>query len=109
MVVGDFVMNKEVESEPWAKDPAAGARRLPFVNGQRQPGYAPTRNMTEEGFNSKIPDALYGDTEPWEHVKHEKPVHRTMAEMAIAGHTAREIAKFTGYSEVMVGQVLKQP
>jgi hypothetical protein len=61
------------------------------------------------GVNSKIDNALVGDHDPQLFYKTEKPVHRTMVNMAGVGYTTREIAEFTGYDIKTVSNVLRQP
>jgi hypothetical protein len=39
----------------------------------------------------------------------ERPVHRSMATLAVLGYTNKEIAERTGYSAVAVGLILRQP
>lgn len=61
------------------------------------------------GLNASLPNALYGDADPQQTFSCEKPVHRTMARMAMEGFTCKEIAQFTGYGENHVSRVLRQP
>lgn len=57
-------------------------------------------NNPDKFFNSKPPE--YG-------VKHEKPEHRVMIFLKAHGFSNLEIAEKTGYSPVMVSQILRQP
>lgn len=66
-------------------------------------------DLNNNGINSGIVDALKGDKDPDRIYEIEKPVHRTMAEMAAAGFQIKEIASATGYSEKGVQIALRQP
>lgn len=59
---------------------------------------------SEEG-----PDALFNQKKPNLAVLSEKPEHRLMILLKSEGHSNREIAKLTGYTEPHVSQVLRQP
>ena len=57
----------------------------------------------------QIKDPLHGDTDCWNQIVREKPVHRTMSEMSVQGYDSNEIAKFTGYNVHHVRKILRQP
>lgn len=61
------------------------------------------------GINATLEEALVGDMDPTRILTKEKPVHRTMINMAAAGYQVVEIAKFTEHSVQTVSNVLKQP
>jgi len=60
------------------------------------------------GENAEIDDGLHGDTDSYREVISEKPVHRVMADMAVAGYRPCEIARSTGFSAQWVSTILKQ-
>lgn len=51
---------------------------------------------------------LHGDTQPYLRIKKEKPEHRLMIYLKVLGHSNREIAEKTDFSEAQVSQVLRQ-
>jgi hypothetical protein len=55
------------------------------------------------------PEALHGDKVPNVVIGHEKPHHVLMCYMLAGGKTIQEIAKVTGFSEVGVRQITRQP
>ena len=63
----------------------------------------------QNGVLSKLPDALFGDSDPDIFFVREKPVHRQMAEMARMGYTTVEIAACVGQSAGNVSRSLRQP
>src|SRR6516162_9854530 len=65
--------------------------------------------IRQNGENSKMPDALFGDLDPITSIPIEKPEHRLMADMKVQGYNNREIAAFTGYTDHHVSDVLRQP
>lgn len=62
-----------------------------------------------DGVNAALPEALHGDLDPIRIIKQEKPVHRTMVNMAAAGYQNNEIAAALDRSQQTVATVLKQP
>lgn len=82
---------------------AAAARNLALANGERDFG------KRQFGENAKMEDALVGDFDATRELTQERPHHRTMVNMAMAGYNHKEIADFTGYSAITVANTLKQP
>ena len=62
-----------------------------------------------DGENASLEDGLAGDIDCTVRLTHEKPAHRLMSEMAANGYSCEEIAKFTGYTNHHVSDVLRQP
>lgn len=67
------------------------------------------RYVRQGRHNANLVDALVGDVDPRRYQRQEKPVHRTMVNMAAAGYTNKEIAQFTGYSTATVHEAITQP
>jgi hypothetical protein len=78
-------------------------------NGAR--GNGDQQKLLEERVQrvQQIEDPLYGDTDTWEVLCKEKPVHRRMVEMSIQGYTPQEIADTVHYNVHYVRKVLRQP
>lgn len=55
------------------------------------------------------PDALFGGEDPQCAIQKETPIHRTMVNLRLRGHSIKEIAQITRYTAVHVGNVLRQP
>jgi hypothetical protein len=82
---------------------AASARNFTLLQGCRD------FDKRAGGVNSKLEGALVGDLDPAYELTQEKPVHRTIINLAAAGYMNVEIAKIVGYSATMVANTLKQP
>lgn len=61
------------------------------------------------GINSQLDKAFYGEFDPFFTHKRERPIHRVMADMHVAGSNVTEIAEATGYSRQAVCNILRQP
>ena len=70
---------------------------------------AAEHRLTPGVENAKLEDALFGDGDPRYFLDKEKPEHRQMSEMKLAGFDIKEIAAALGYSPTMVSNVLRQP
>lgn len=67
-----------------------------------------THQLNKGGVNSMLTDALVGDHDPHLVYQTEKPIHRTMVNMASTGYTNKEIAAFVGRDIATVSNVLRQ-
>lgn len=54
-------------------------------------------------------DALYGAKPAYQAIKREKPEHRLMLWLKLNGHSTKEIASVTGYTDVHIRTICKQP
>ena len=61
------------------------------------------------GENSKLDGALFNDFDSKRHIVRERPHHRTMVDMSMAGYSNNEIASATGFKRHSVSNVLRQP
>ncbi len=61
------------------------------------------------GVNSRLPNALYNDTNSDIGLKAEKPVHRQIGQMLVQGYTLSETAAAVGHSLKNVSRVARQP
>lgn len=61
------------------------------------------------GANSFIVGGLHNDIDPKWFIQREKPIHRTMIEMSMAGYTNKEIATVCETSMLGVSNTLRQP
>ena len=59
--------------------------------------------------NGELPDALFGDFDPWKHYQREKPRHRMIAEYAIQGVSIKDTAALVGMTPNAVSNALRQP
>ena len=59
--------------------------------------------------NAVHEDALHNDRDPAYFIENEKPEHRKILDMSLAGYTAKEIAAHIGVSGGHVSNVLRQP
>jgi hypothetical protein len=82
---------------------AATARQLSLMNNGRD------FDKRQGGVNSKLPEALHGAGDAIRVIQQEKPIHRTMVNMACAGYQNNEIAQALGRCQQTVATVLKQP
>lgn len=78
------------------------------VNGQLYENSQLNGSSVEEAYDEDI-SALFNDKKPNLAVIHEKPEHRVMIHMKVAGWSNREIAHATGYTDAWVSQILRQP
>lgn len=60
-------------------------------------------------INSSLKDHLFGDRDPKEVLKRERPLHRRIADLALQGLTSTEISQMVGIGKHRVNVVLRQP
>ena len=65
--------------------------------------------VLDRQYFDENPERLHNDRRPDMAVIHEKPEHRVMIMLKAQGYANREIAGITGYKEMHVGRVLRQP
>jgi len=70
---------------------------------------SPLRGSSVEEDSASNPNALFNSREPNFGIMHEKPEHRLIILLKAQGHSNVEIARLTGYTNVWIGQVLRQP
>lgn len=63
-------------------------------------------SVAESGRESPV---FFNSKEPNFGILHEKPEHRLIILLKAQGHSNVEIARLTGYTNVWIGQVLRQP
>lgn len=87
--------------------PLVGKLNSCAAQSEKMAGRPSVRAIAEQYYNS--PDALHGDHTPEVTILQERPVHRMMIYMHAQGASIPDIALNTGYSKMMVGQILRQP
>jgi hypothetical protein len=80
---------------------------MDFINEvlAKPPSKVQGLNFTE----AAEPPPLFNRKLPYYENKQERPAHRVMLELAARGYNVKEVAEMTGYSEVCVNNILRQP
>lgn len=95
---------KQHEHRTWGRGLTEEEKSLRLANlaaaqGNRQPNIA----------NAVHEDAFHNDADPQYFIAKEKPEHRKILDMSLAGYTAKEIAAHVAVSAGHVCNVLRQP
>jgi hypothetical protein len=95
---------RQHENRKWGRglteeEKASRLANLAAAQGQRQPCIA--NALHEDGF--------FNDADPQYFIAKEKPEHRKILDMSLAGYTAKEIAAHVAVSAGHVCNVLRQP
>lgn len=69
---------------------------------------SPVKQMAAENGH-KDADALFNQLDPNLAILHEKPEHRQILWMKARGHSNRECAQATGYTDAWISQLTRQP